>query len=93
MEKTPQAPPAQHALLADEERVLRRWLASFPLRRAVLPLPEIGAPLEAYQQPLFAKVTEDLELLKDLFGYEAVYYGIGCVVFPDAVDPRQEHTQ
>ena len=42
---------------------------------------------EQRQARLFKDVLYELSLLIDEFGYEAVYFGVGCEAFPDAVDP------
>jgi hypothetical protein len=44
-------------------------------------------PLEEMQARVFHELITDLEQAKEVFGYEAVYFGVGCEVFPDAVDP------
>ena len=73
----------------DEEQELRDWLHSFPPRWPAIPASTAGAEREAYRKVLFQEVIYELERLKDLFGYEAVYFGIGCEVFPDAI-PTEE---
>jgi hypothetical protein len=42
---------------------------------------------EARQARLFHSLKQDLLDAIDEFGYEAVYFGVGCEVFPDAVNP------
>ena len=42
---------------------------------------------EAMQARVFKELIVLIEEAIDLFGYEAVYFGVGCEVFPDAVDP------
>jgi hypothetical protein len=50
--------------------------------------PQEGAEsLEARQKRIFYSLKHDLLDAIDEFGYEAVYFGVGCEVFPDAVDP------
>jgi hypothetical protein len=66
---------------------LPTWLASFPPQAAIHyaePL-RSGEPPEARQARLFKAAIYDLLLLMYEFGYEAVYFGVGCEVFPDAV--------
>jgi hypothetical protein len=40
---------------------------------------------EMRMRHLFALLIHDLLDAIDEFGYEAVYFGVGCEVFPDAV--------
>jgi len=42
---------------------------------------------EARQARIFRSLIADLLDAIEEFGYEAVYFGVGCEVFPDAVDP------
>jgi hypothetical protein len=62
-----------------EEENLRAWLRTYgfvsPEEREVM------------RVRLFKELISMLEEAIDLFGYEAVYFGVGCEVFPDAVDP------
>jgi len=44
---------------------------------------------EKRQARIFHSLIQDLLDAIDEFGYEAVYFGVGCEVFPDAVDPWQ----
>jgi hypothetical protein len=44
---------------------------------------------EARQARVFQSLIADLLDAIDEFGYEAVYFGVGCEVFPDAIDPWQ----
>jgi hypothetical protein len=69
---------------------IKRWLASYPRvwgveygSRGLLP----EETSEQRQARLFKDVLVELSLLIDEFGYEAVYFGVGCEAFPDAVDP------
>ncbi len=43
---------------------------------------------EVKMRAIFASLIHDLLDAIDVFGYEAVYFGVGCEVFPDAADPR-----
>jgi hypothetical protein len=70
----------------DEEDQLRDWLGSFPPRRAVTPCP-MPEPVRIARDTIFEEILDAIEVLKDLFGYEAVYFGIGCKAFPDAPSP------
>lgn len=78
--------PRADRLSVAHEKLLRNWLQSFPPRWAVTELPEPGASREVFQAAIFKEMNYELELLKELFGYEAVYFGIGCESFPDAID-------
>lgn len=74
--------------MEEEIQALTQWFEGFCTREAA------GNPVTAYEkaaiQPLvFAGLIEDLRWAIEVFGYEAVYYGIGCQVFPDAVSPCQ----
>jgi hypothetical protein len=73
--------------MRDEEDQLRDWLASFPPRWAVTPGP-MPASVQITRETLFEGVLDALDVLKAMFGYEAVYFGIGCKAFPEA--PSQE---
>jgi hypothetical protein len=42
---------------------------------------------EARQARIFYSLKQDLLDAIEEFGYEAVYFGVGCEVFPDAVNP------
>lgn len=42
---------------------------------------------EARMKRIFGSLIHDLLDAIEEFGYEAVYFGVGCEVFPDAVDP------
>jgi hypothetical protein len=86
----PAAQPAREhgRRLRDDENQLHTWLSSFPPRWAVHPLPASEASPSAYREALFQVFLDELEILKELFGYEAVYFGIGCKAFPEA--PSQE---
>jgi hypothetical protein len=72
------------------DKRIKRWLASYPRREDVddsyrgLLHEETS---EQRQARLFKDVLVELSLLIDEFGYEAVYFGVGCEAFPDAVDP------
>ena len=44
-------------------------------------------PHDARMRRLFAIAIHAMLDLIEEFGYEAVYFGVGCEVFPDAVDP------
>lgn len=46
-----------------------------------------GETPEARRDRIFKSLVYDLHDAIDEFGYEAVYFGVGCEVFPDAVDP------
>ena len=46
-----------------------------------------GETRETRQARIFKSLIYDLLDAIDEFGYEAVYFGVGCEVFPDAVDP------
>jgi hypothetical protein len=39
------------------------------------------------------RLIYDLQAAIDEYGYEAVYFGVGCEVFPDAVDPWEGNDQ
>ena len=52
-----------------------------------------GEDKESLQKRIFHNLLYELELAKDAFGYEAVYFGVGCEAFPDAVNPWPEHGQ
>jgi hypothetical protein len=69
----------------DEAQLLRDWLASFPARWTVQPFPPPETLRDAYREALFHEILAELDLLKELFGYEAVYVGIGCKAFPEAI--------
>ena len=78
------------------DKRIERWLASYPRMGDVDHgsrgmLPEENA--EQRQARLFKDVLCELSLLIDEFGYEAVYFGVGCEAFPDAVDPWQGDDQ
>lgn len=49
-----------------------------------------GETLEAWEIRACKEVLYALEELKDLFGYEAVYFRVGIQAFPDAVNPWEE---
>lgn len=73
-----------------DDTQLKLWLASYPRvddmeygSRGLLP----EETSEQRQARLFKDVLGELSLLIDEFGYEAVYFGVGCEAFPDAVDP------
>jgi hypothetical protein len=72
-----------------EEDLLRHWFGSFPPRWMVTPFP-MPEPARMVRETLFQEVLDKLEVLKDLFGYEAVYFGIGCKAFPEAILPEPE---
>jgi hypothetical protein len=74
----------------DEVQALQAWLQRFPPRWAVQPWPAVGVLSETAREALFQEMIAALERLKDVFGYEAVYFGIGCTVFPEAPQQRQE---
>jgi hypothetical protein len=76
--------------MEDAVHALQAWLQRFPPRWAVQPWPTVGAPSELSRDALFKDMIAALERLKDVFGYEAVYFGIGCVVFPEAPTSTQE---
>jgi hypothetical protein len=46
-----------------------------------------GESFEDRQRRIFESLKYDLLEAIEEFGYEAVYFGVGCEVFPDAVDP------
>lgn len=73
------------ALRQDQE--MQAWLASYPRRTEVSFLPGYDSNPEARKERLFKEAIYDLELLKDEYGYDEVYLGVGCMVFPDAVNP------
>lgn len=37
----------------------------------------------ARQERIFQGLIADMQMAIDEFGYEAVYFGVGCKVFPD----------
>jgi hypothetical protein len=43
---------------------------------------------EARMRAIFASLIHDLLDAIDEFGYEAVFFGVGCEVSPDAAAPR-----
>jgi len=47
-------------------------------------------PGEIRMRTIFALLLHDLLDAIDEFGYEAVYFGVGCEVFPDAVPLAEE---
>jgi predicted DNA repair protein MutK len=51
------------------------WLASQSARAPTVCVRRCAALCTSYAMAM------------DWFGYEAVYFGVGCVVFPEAVDP------
>jgi len=48
---------------------------------------DYGETPEARQRRIFESLKFDLLDAIEEFGYEAVYFGVGCEVFPDAVNP------
>lgn len=66
------------------ESQLRDWLASYPRRQDVTIRDETTAQRQAR---IFKGLLYDLQMAIDEFGYEVVYFGVGCEAFPDAVDP------
>ena len=42
---------------------------------------------ERRMRAIFYCLIHDILDAIEEFGYEAVYFGVGCEVFPDAVDP------
>lgn len=76
--------------MTQTKRSKAAWLRSFPPRLDVDPSHSAmvsGETVEARQARIFKGLCYDLSLAIDEFGYEAVYFGVGCEVFPDAVDP------
>lgn len=70
-----------------QQHEVTAWLQSYPPRTDISLLPGLDAtPLE-HQERIFKGLICDLQMAIDEFGYEAVYFGVGCEVFPDAVDP------
>jgi hypothetical protein len=60
-----------------EEEDLRAWLRTY----GQMP------PEPPSQAQVFKELIYLLEEAIERYGYEAVYFGVGCEVFPDAVDP------
>ena len=56
-----------------------------------MPNNHLDSPLdpdtEVRMRAIFASLIHDLLDAIDEFGYEAVFFGVGCEVFPDAADP------
>jgi hypothetical protein len=44
-------------------------------------------------QRVFACLIHDMLDAIDEFGYEAVYFGVGCEVFPEVIDPFEGNDQ
>jgi hypothetical protein len=75
----------------DKEQI-RHWLQSFPPRLEVEHTDDNmvkGETQTTRQDRIFKSLIYDLSLAIDEFGYEAVYFGVGCEVFPNAVDGWQ----
>jgi len=99
---TPNLPESQQRYpgknFRERERIKRkvqRWekrLAAMPEveRQAMLALfmrDTKGQQAKDRQARIFHSLIYDLLDAIDEFGYEAVYFGVGCEVFPDAVNP------
>lgn len=69
---------------------LTAWIRDHPHEAALASTLYGFIPDETYDafeaRLLKAGYTEVLALI-DILGYEAVYFGVGCQAFPDAVDP------
>jgi hypothetical protein len=79
-------------MMAHEEdgQTVQAWLAAFPHRAQiarqiydVMP----GETVTMFRARIFKGLCYDLSLAIDVFGYEAVYFGVGCEVFPEAAGP------
>jgi len=59
------------------EDELRAWLRDYGQM----------SPGQPSQEQVFKELIYLIEEAIERYGYEAVYFGVGCEVFPDAVDP------
>lgn len=76
-----------------KEDQLRRWLAAQPRRQDLCYAPIPGETPAERQARLFKGVLYELSMLIGEFGYEAVYFGVGCEAFPETVDPGWQDGQ
>ena len=68
---------------AARAKQVARWLEEYQRSET----PQTPEDREGYMRQVFAGLIHDLLDAIEEFGYEAVYFGVGCEVFPDAVDP------